>query len=576
MSNRYINPVDTKTTATAKSLPLSGIVVVNEKTDFMPLIEDGQDSKPQSIVTPASSSKKLIRPIKSKKEEINESGQVNGNQDSPGNPVNEPSNKVEIPVPVVEKPKKVPDKKVEGKIPNVEFTESPFHFYQLMTTKGFRVNKAMSGLGDNPVLVNETDNRVRPSGKYELAKAAMDHIDKLELGDNRSEVVNVMAKHLKAFIHDFNFPRLPTLESDDFLRDKRDTSYFFFQNQIVRVRPDGIETDDYLHQEKVIWESEVIGRDCHLVDHDEVVNNCEFYKFLQNVTSHPDQAIHEQRFKRLMSLIGYLIHRYRDPSCSKAIILMDGILDGNPNGGTGKGILVRAVEKIRKTTIEDGKHMPLNNWFAFQMLTPDTKVYAMEDVVRDFNFESLFSLITEGAVVEKKRKDKIRIPFEDSPKVVITTNYAIKGSGDSFKRRREEFDLSTYYSSKKRPIDEFGHFFFDDWDAEQYNLFDNLMLTACKSYLAYGFLEAPSEYIFEKKLLAHIQPELVDFVKSEVAINTTYYTNDLYIKFINQHGKGDGITQRYFSNSIKKFAELSELKYEVGHTGEKRYFALRA
>ena len=545
----------------ARKMPVTK--VINEFTDLSHLISRGALQKIDS------------KPDQTKVQE-NDLAQIVDKLDPIGIPDEEPDHKV---VPstneVMEsKPKEVD--KVEKDNLNIEFSQSAFDFYKLMTAKGFMVYKQMSSPGDNPVLVNVTDNRVRPSGKYELAKTAMDHIDSLELGDKRSDIVNVMAKHLKAFIHDYNFPRLPGLQREDFLRDKRDKAFFFFRNQIVRVQRDSIDPEDYFHQEKVIWESEVIDRDFHLVPHEDVIRSCEFFRFLQNITSHQDTKIHEKRFNRLMCLIGYLIHRYRDPSCSKAIILMDGILDGNPNGGTGKGILVRAVEKIRKTTIEDGKHMPLNNWFAFQMLTLDTKVYAMEDVIRDFNFESLFSLITEGAVVEKKRKDKIRMPFEDSPKVVITTNYAIKGTGDSFKRRMEEFDLSTYYNSKNRPVDEFGHFFFDDWDDEQYNLFDNLMLTACRYYLEYGFVEAPSEYIFEKKLLAHLKPELVEFVKSEIQPDTNYFTYELFTKFIGQYGKGDGVTQRYFSNSVKKFAELSELNYEVGHTGDKRYFALRA
>ena len=36
--------------------------------------------------------------------------------------------------------------------------------------------------------------------------------------------------------------------------------------------------------------------------------------------------------------------------------------------------------------------------------------------------------------MEKKNKDAIKIPFEKSPKIGITTNYAIKGAGNSFAR----------------------------------------------------------------------------------------------------------------------------------------------
>jgi hypothetical protein len=209
------------------------------------------------------------------------------------------------------------------------------------------------------------------------------------------------------------------------------------------------------------------------------------------------------------------------------------------------------------------------------MLTPDAKVYAIEDVVRNFNFESLFSLITEGAVVEKRRKDKFRMPFEDSPKVVITTNYAIPGTGDSFRRRMEEFDLSNYYNAKKRPVDDFGHYFYDEWDEYQYNLFDNLMILACRYYLKSGFMQAPSEYIFEKKLKSVVQPdELADFIMTEVKLDSEYNNNDLFSQYLKQAGSETQMTQRQFSNAIKAFADLSGFRYQGGHSGERRYFSL--
>jgi hypothetical protein len=58
----------------------------------------------------------------------------------------------------------------------------------------------------------------------------------------------------------------------------------------------------------------------------------------------------------------------------------------------------------------------------------------------------LFSAITEGITIEKKNKDAIRIPFSFSPKIVITTNYAIKGRGNSFLRRKVELELTSFYN----------------------------------------------------------------------------------------------------------------------------------
>ena len=52
------------------------------------------------------------------------------------------------------------------------------------------------------------------------------------------------------------------------------------------------------------------------------------------------------------------------------------------------------------------------------------------------------AVVTEGLTLEKKNKDAIKIPFSKSPKVAITTNYAIKGKGSSFERRKWELRVS--------------------------------------------------------------------------------------------------------------------------------------
>ena len=74
------------------------------------------------------------------------------------------------------------------------------------------------------------------------------------------------------------------------------------------------------------------------------------------------------------------------------------------------------------------KHLHLRNHFAYQLVSADTQILCFDDVKKYFSFERLFSVVTEGLTLEKKNKDAIKIPFSKSPKIAITTNYAIKGS----------------------------------------------------------------------------------------------------------------------------------------------------
>ena len=128
--------------------------------------------------------------------------------------------------------------------------------------------------------------------------------------------------------------------------------------------------------------------------------------------------------------------------------------------------------------------------FAYQLVSSDTQILVFDDVKKQFDFERLFSLITEGLTLEKKNKDAIKIPFSKSPKIAITTNYAIKGAGNSFARRKWELELHQHYNKNLSPLDEFGKLMFSDWNDDEWCEFDNYMIGCLKSYLSTGLVKS--------------------------------------------------------------------------------------
>ena len=66
------------------------------------------------------------------------------------------------------------------------------------------------------------------------------------------------------------------------------------------------------------------------------------------------------------------------------------------------------------------------------------------------------SLANDITVVKKNQNEMI-IPFHQSPKIIISTNYTIAGSDDSTLVRQFEVEFSDHYNTSHRPIDEFGH-----------------------------------------------------------------------------------------------------------------------
>ena len=239
------------------------------------------------------------------------------------------------------------------------------------------------------------------------------------------------------------------------------------------------------------------------------------------------------------SSIGYLLHGYKNLSYSPAVILNDEVISDSPNGGTGKSLLVNALGQMKKLVIIDGKAFAFEKSFAYQLVSADTQILCFDDVKKHFEFERLFSVVTEGITLEKKNKDAIKIPFSKSPKLILTTNYAIKGKGASFERRKWELEFKQHYTTGYTPLMEFGRLFFGDWNEDEWCAFDNYMIKNLQLYLKNGLIVSEFVNLKIRKLSAETCHEFIEWCglldetpSEKLLLNQKLYKYDLYIDFI--------------------------------------------
>ena len=166
---------------------------------------------------------------------------------------------------------------------------------------------------------------------------------------------------------------------------------------------------------------------------------------------------------------------------------------------------------MKKLITINGKDFTFERAFAYQLVSADTQIIAFDDVKKYFDFEKLFSVITEGLTLEKKNKDAITIPFEKSPKIIITTNYAIKGAGNSFARRKWELELHQHYHENFVPHDEFGKMFFTDWDTEEWSQFDNYMVDCLQLFLNKGLIKSKFVNLKVRQLSAETCHDFIEW-----------------------------------------------------------------
>ena len=325
----------------------------------------------------------------------------------------------------------------------------------------------------NYVFVKVTNNLVDHTSEKEIKDYILLHLEKLD----DISIYNYFADQTRLFREDY-LTLLSTLDIY-FIADTKDTAYLYYKNCVVRITKDEVTSIDYVDIEGYVWKDHVINRMYKRCEY----NKCDYQKFINNIS-----AKDSDRTISMESTIGFLMHGHKNLSYCPAVILNDEVISDNPEGGTGKGIFMNALSHMKKLVTIDGKAFTFERSFAYQLVSADTQILCFDDVKKYFSFERLFSVVTEGLTLEKKNKDAIKIPFSKSPKISITTNYAIKGTGNSFARRKWELELHQHYNKKYSPQDEFGRLLFGDWDATEWCKFDNYMIKCLQLYLSKGLV----------------------------------------------------------------------------------------
>tara|TARA_R110001592_G_scaffold208002_1_gene459003 strand:+ start:3311 stop:5722 length:2412 start_codon:yes stop_codon:yes gene_type:complete len=378
------------------------------------------------------------------------------------------------------------------------------------------------------VFVRVTNNLIDHTSEKEIKDFVLNYL--LELDD--ITIYNFFAEHTRYFREEF----LTLLSSIDvyFIEDNKHTAYLYYKNSAVKVTKDTVTAIDYLDLGGYVWKDHVIDRTFVKCKSSE----CDYKLFVENIC-----GSNESRTDSMRSTIGYLLHAWKNLSYCPATILNDEVISDNPEGGTGKGLFMNALAHMKKLVVIDGKSFNFDKSFAYQLVSADTQILCFDDVKKHFDFERLFSVVTEGLTLEKKNKDSIKIPFSKSPKVAITTNYAIKGKGSSFERRKWELELTQFYTKDFTPLQEFGKLMFGEWNDDEWCQFDNYMIECLQLFLRKGLIKSEFVNLKIRKLSAETCHEFIEWcgvigdvpANDKLKLGYRSYKQDLYIDFVDDN-----------------------------------------
>ena len=351
--------------------------------------------------------------------------------------------------------------------------------------------------------------------------------------------------------------------------DTKDICYLYYKNCVVEITKNSIKEIDYIDIDGYVWKRQIIDRNFTKHDH----HNAVFRKFLwlisgQDVT----------KYNSFKSVIGYLLHSFKTSANNKAIVFNDETISENPNGGSGKGLFWNALKNMKKVSSIDGKTFEFTKSFPYQTVSTDTQILVFDDVKKNFNFESLFSLITEGITLEYKGQDAISIPVEKSPKILITTNYTIGGIGGSFERRKFEVEMSAYFNYKHTPLDEFGHMLFSDWSDEEWLKFDNYMINCEQYFLQNGLVKHDFHNLEVRKFIKETAFEFYEWSQDQdnIQMNIRLDKNELFVKFTSEYQDfKKWLSQKKFTQWLDHFGKYYNVDFEHGRTHSMRFIEFK-
>ena len=396
---------------------------------------------------------------------------------------------------------------------------SDFLVLQLLRNEGYRKIYTTEGDKQKAVLVKITDNIIEPA----TIEQCQNLIGGLMLSNFKElKIRDEWQKKSKSIINDITLNSLNEFFTPNWVRDTKEDMFFFFKNGIVRASPKGINLEDYSTITGYVWRSQTIKHDFIIQNQDEF-NTSDYWSFLSDICSTREgkqrKETDEDRFKALLSVIGYYLHKYKNSAKAKAVIFSEANLNmESQEGRSGKGLILEAIGHLRNVTLLDYKNFSFEDRFKWQDIEIDTDIVLLDEADSKFPFRSMFSAITNSLKIEKKSKQSIVLPFKTSPKFSITTNEIISNEGGSARDRRFDMELLPFYDSDFKPTDKYDKLFFsEEWSSEEWNKFYNCLVFCGMFYLSNNreLLSYESDTMYERKLLGGTSEAFRDWVESE-------------------------------------------------------------
>ena len=396
-------------------------------------------------------------------------------------------------------------------------------------------------------------------------------VTEVSIPDIKTEVFNEVEAYddyefTKVFVKDranFSADRLDFLKSKEinFIRDSEYKVYKPFINGVVEITKEGIKLIPYESLNGVFWGTQIIQRHFDIV---EVKDSFMWVDFINKLSNNEPK-----RNLSIRSSLGYLSSNFKNSSKAKLIVFTDNDISDEADGGGGKSLIVGSLKNHSSFVVEDGKRLSgSDDRFKFQKVGLSHSVLAIEDIKRNFDFQEYYNMITGDFEVQKKGRDSFIIPFETSPKIVMTSNFPLNDSSNSTLRRRIEVSIYQYFNVKREPIDIYKRRFFDEWNVSEWNIYDNYSMENIRLFLSEGISKIEVENTGAKEFIISTDRYFHNFIEDG---EFQFDSNFKIIDVVNSYNEYSG--QRVVNRIMTKWIDALCVykKYRKTDAGYRRF-----
>ena len=146
--------------------------------------------------------------------------------------------------------------------------------------------------------------------------------------------------------------------------------------------------------------------------------------------------------------VGYLLHRYKFANRAWIAYAMDARVSNfdEANGRSGKSFFMKALGNLLSSVSLSGRNEHLTeNPHVLDRVTRHTDMVLVDDAYQYLDLGFFFDKTTGDMDVNPKRLQSYSIPFEESPKIAITTNYSPTRQDSSTQARLLYMAFGDYY-----------------------------------------------------------------------------------------------------------------------------------